>query len=184
LNQIIALSTTEVANSPDPHVSSGIGALGINTTSLIFQIINFIILYLVLKKFLFKPIASALEQRKQIIQDSLNKAKAIDEEKKSIDEEQRKILNDSLQKADLVISEAKKQADAIKEEMLITTKQEQDRILQSTKKEIEAIKMKSLDEAKKEIANLVITVTKKVTHEVIKISDNDEIVNRTIKDIK
>lgn len=174
---------TTSTSTPDAHVASGIGALGINSTSLIFQIINFIILYLVLKKFLFAPIAKALEQRRQTIQNSLDKAKAIDEEKKSLDDKQRKILDESLAKADKVISEAKTHVAKLKDESLNTTRQEQDRILKSTQQEMAAIKAKSLEEAKKDISGLVAQATRKVTRGVIKVSENDSVVSQSVKDL-
>ncbi len=171
-------------SSADPHVVSGIGALGINSTSLIFQIVNFIILYLVLRKFLFAPVAKALEQRRQIIQDGLDKAKAITEEKKTLEEKQRKILDESLAKADQVINEAKAHADKLKEESLNSTRSEQDRMVNSTKAEIEAIKVKSLQEARKDISGLVAQATRKLTRDVIKVEANDDVVAKSVKDLK
>lgn len=184
MNQQIALNeTTQASTTTDAH-SAGIAALGINTTSLAFQVINFVILYFILRKFLFSPIAKALENRRQIIQTSLDKSQKIDEEKKSLEAKQRQILDDSLKKADEVINEAKKHASAIKDEAITSTKKEQETIIESTKLEIEAIKQRSIKEAKSDIAALVVLATKKVTREVIQPKENDAIVTKTVKDLK
>ena len=47
--------------------SGGLGALGINLSALLFELINFAILFWILKRFAYQPILNALEQRLSLI---------------------------------------------------------------------------------------------------------------------
>ena len=51
-------------------------ALGINLKDLIFAVANFLILVLILGKFLYKPFLGILEKRKQTIEDAFTNAEA------------------------------------------------------------------------------------------------------------
>lgn len=164
--------------------SSGIKSIGINGTSLIFQIINFIILFLLLRKFLFKPVAKMLDQRRQAIEDSLVNAKHIEQQKLDWEIKQKKLFDEVNAKSAKIIEEAKASAKEIKDKIIFQSKKEQEDIITSTKKEIEAIKEKSLASAKKELVSLVVLATKKVTENTIDLTKDSQIVAKTIKEVK
>ncbi|KKP86344.1 MAG: ATP synthase subunit b, partial [candidate division CPR3 bacterium GW2011_GWE2_35_7] len=76
--------------------------LGIQPILIIAQIVNFVILLLLLKKFLFKPILKVLDERKK---------KA--EETEELNNEAGKKFLEATESEKNTISEAKKQADKI-----------------------------------------------------------------------
>src|SRR5688572_12301567 len=94
---------------------------GIQPVLLAAQVVNFLILLLILKKFLYGPILKVLETRKKRIEESLKNASVIElrlqkteEEKEKVLEkaalEARKILDEATKSANLVIEEAHKKA--------------------------------------------------------------------------
>ena len=56
--------------------------------SLLFTIINLIVFYLLLKKFLFKPVMGIMEKREKMIADGLKNAR------KTIENERKQTMND------------------------------------------------------------------------------------------
>ena len=48
--------------------------------NLFFTIINLVVLYLLLKKFLIKPVTNVMEERERLIADGLNQASSAREE--------------------------------------------------------------------------------------------------------
>ncbi len=90
--------------------SGGIGAIGIDLRSLIFQIINFAILLLLLKKFAYKPILDVLENRHKKVEESLKNAKEIEHLKSSLENEKDTILKNAHSKAQGILEQSKKQA--------------------------------------------------------------------------
>lgn len=105
-----------------------IGKFGINPILLASQVVNFLIILYILKRFLYKPILQVLKNREETIRAGLKQAEearlllqqTTEKEKKILKEAQlqaRKILDDtkeqSLETLRLAEASSKKQADAI-----------------------------------------------------------------------
>lgn len=93
-------------------------ALGIDYKLLIAQVINFVLFFLIFKKFLAKPLLDYLakqknqEKEKELILGNLKTS----EEK--IKKEEQEVLKNIKNQSDLLLAEAKKEAIKIKEELL------------------------------------------------------------------
>ena len=61
--------------------SSGIGALGVSASSFAIQLVTFVLAYLVLRKFAFKPILKVLEERRQTIESGVRLGEEMQKEK-------------------------------------------------------------------------------------------------------
>ncbi len=66
----------------------GIGALGFNVPALIAQLINFTLLLVVFRLFLYKPLLRVLDERRQRIQEGLD---ASDEAKRRLAETEKEV---------------------------------------------------------------------------------------------
>lgn len=107
--------------------------MNINWTTVFFQMINFLIVVWILKKYLFKPVLSSMDKREQTIQDRLKDA----EKSKKETEIARKELEEkiaSLEKSkDAVMAKAIDEANAEHSDLLKKSHQE----IQKKKKEFE-----------------------------------------------
>ena len=65
---------------------------GIQPTLLIAQIVNFLIILFILKKFFYKPIIKLLDDRKKKIEESLKNAELIEERLKQTEEKSAQII--------------------------------------------------------------------------------------------
>ncbi|MBR1544359.1 MAG: hypothetical protein IJ638_00235 [Alphaproteobacteria bacterium] len=85
--------------------------MNINWTTVFFQIINFWIIVWILKKYLFKPVLSAMDKREKTIQSRLKEA---EDAKKKAEKEKQNLLNKiaSLEQSKTsILAEAYKKAD-------------------------------------------------------------------------
>ncbi len=82
--------------------SSGLGALGVSWSAFIIQLITFVLAYLVLRKYAFKPIIKMLNERKQLIDDGVK-----------LGEEMRIKETELISQVENDLSEARKKADQI-----------------------------------------------------------------------
>src|SRR3989344_4706705 len=89
---------------------------GINPILLAAQVVNFLILLFILKKFLYKPILKVLEARKQKIEESLKNAEEIERKLLLTEEEKEKILAKTSLEAQKILDETKKEIEVMKEE--------------------------------------------------------------------
>jgi F-type H+-transporting ATPase subunit b len=108
-------------------------ALGLDIKLLVAQIINFGILYFVLKKLLYKPILKLLDDRKKAIERSLDNSKKIEEELSKLEVKKASIIT-------TVQNEAKKD----KEKLIVLAQEEKRKIIDEAKKTAEAEVAKSV----------------------------------------
>ncbi len=88
--------------------------LGINTTLLLTQIVNFLIMVLVLQKFLYKPILKMIRERQKKINEGLALAENMAGEKEKLGKEREKIISKADDEARTIIEKAKKEAEEVK----------------------------------------------------------------------
>src|ERR1700689_1337769 len=86
--------------------SSGIGALGFSGQAFLIQLITFLLAYLVLRRYAFGPILSALQQRREKIAESVKLTEQLQKEKAELDEKVEQSLHEARQAADTIIAGA------------------------------------------------------------------------------
>lgn len=128
----------------------------------IFAIINLLVAYLILKRFLFKPLLKMLSKRKNEIQSDLDQA----EEKLHEADARLSLVNERLEQsgreaADL-ISHARAQAEKQREDILAEANQEASRLLSRADTEITRMRTTLINDVRDEIADLSVTVAAKV----------------------
>lgn len=133
--------------------------LGINPLILAGQIVNFLILFFVFKKFLYKPLLGMLEKRKTTIENSLKKAEAIEKEYTETERINKEKIANTAKEAQEIINKAKEGAEKSKKEIVLSAQQEAEGIMEKTKQEIESEKNKILAEVRKETADLATAVS-------------------------
>lgn len=141
--------------------------LGGYASTAVFTIINVLIFYFCYKIFVHDKLVAVIEKRQNIIADSMNNAKKLEEEAKT-----------NLDKSTAGIDEAREQANSIIEESREKAKEEADLIIQKAKEDAneiieradsEAKRMKkvALEEMKDEISDLAVVITGKVIGDVV-----------------
>ena len=138
-----------------------IDILSIDWSNIVFTIINLLIFYFLLKKFLFKPIFRILDERQEKL-DKTNK-EAADAKSEAL---QMKNHDEAISNADeessKIIESAKEKAREKYEQIVVSAQGESDRLLADAHKSIELEKKKALHDAKSDIADLAVSVAEKV----------------------
>lgn len=93
-------------------------ALGVDFKLLVAQAVNFLVVFVVLKKFLYKPILKYLDDRKKRIRESLENTQKIEERLEKIEKEQAEILNRARYQGQKEKEEIKKRAEQEKEAII------------------------------------------------------------------
>ncbi len=140
-------------------------ALGLNFNYLLSYVVNFFILYFLLKKFVFPAVSQMLDDRKKRIAEGLTAADAARREA----EEERKQLMAQLEaeraEAQQRVAAASAQAEKVREEILAEARREAEAIRTNAVAEAEAEKQRILAEANKQIAELAMLATERVVRE-------------------
>ena len=146
------------------------------------QLINFAIIFFVLYKFAFKPIAKIMQERTVTIEKSLNDAKEVEKKLAETNLEQTKILNSAKKDALAIIENANQSAEINKQKLIEKTKLEVAAVFESEKAKIAQEKEESLKEIKNEMADLVVLAVEKVLKEKMTDVKDKKIIEDLIKE--
>lgn len=136
--------------------------LSLNFWNILWTVVNVLVLYLALKKFLFKPILNTIQAREDMIQGQFAKAKKNQEQAVSAKEEYEERLHTVKEEAEQILLTARERAEAEKERMLIETKRESDQMLEKAQKDIQAEQEKAERNVQNEIAKLAMGAARKI----------------------
>ena len=88
-------------------------ALGVDLPSVVWHLINFIILILILQRFLYKPILNMLDARAARIRESMDQAERVRAETAAIEERSRGVLDEARREAQEILAAANRNSERI-----------------------------------------------------------------------
>lgn len=148
------------------------------------QIVNFLIIYLVLKKFLYKPLLKVLNDRKHKIEEGLKSAEESNRLlKETIDKEQEILKNAQLDAKKLLV-DAKTKHDAILQETEIETKKSIERMLLDARVQIKMDTAAAEKRLTQEITNISSRLLQESLTGFFTSEDQDLIVKKALKNLK
>ena len=136
--------------------------LNINFWNIAITIVNLLVLYALMRKFLVKPVRAVMEEREQRIESQLMDASQKQEQAHNLKMEYENKLEQAGVEASAIIQKAREIARQEQEQMIQETKDETQRIFEQSKKEIELEQEKATREAKKQISELALTAARKI----------------------
>jgi F-type H+-transporting ATPase subunit b len=122
----------------------------------------FLTVLFLLKKFAWKPILSALDEREKGIADSLASAERVRGEMSQMKSEHETLLNQAREERTLMMKEAKETRDRIVNDAKEAAKDEANKIITEARQQIEFQKSAAMVDVKNQIGTLVIEVAEKV----------------------
>ena len=157
------------------------GSGHINTGDIFFQLIVFIILLALLKKFAWGPLMGIMKTREEHIGNEISAAENSRLEAEKILQEQRNLLKEARTDAQNLIEAAKKQGELQREEIVAASRTESERIKEAAKLEIEQQKEKAVAAIREQVASLSVFASKVIEKELTA-ADQDQLINEYIKE--
>ena len=162
----------------------GSGSLiDINPGLVVWTAVTFILLLLILKKFAWKPILTALDQRETAIKESLEKAEKAKDEAQRILYENQANLSKAEEESKKIIEQGRIYAEKLKDQVIKESKDQAQKILSEASAEIERKKEETFGELKSQIADLIIQTTEKVLGETVDKNVHKRIADKYINEI-
>lgn len=128
----------------------------------VYNIINIIVLFLLLKKFLFKPVTEIMEKRKSLIEESLKDAQDSKNQADELKAQYENALRDAKEEAVSIVKEAKAKAQAEYDKKIDAASKDAKTIVENAGKTIDLEREKAVRSAKGEIASLALAAAAKV----------------------
>ncbi|WP_110928327.1 F0F1 ATP synthase subunit B [Bacillus massiliglaciei] len=155
---------------------------GIAIGDVLYQLVIFLILLALLKKFAWGPLMGIMKQREEHVASEIEAAEASRKEALQYLEEQREIVKQSRTEAGQLIENAKKQGEAQREDIIKQARDEAGRLKESAKREIVQEKEKAVAELREQVASLSVLIASKVIEKELSESDQEKLINEYIQE--
>ncbi|KRB54779.1 F0F1 ATP synthase subunit B [Flavobacterium sp. Root186] len=150
-----------------------------------WQILIFVGLIFLLKKFAWKPILDAVNDREQGIKDALLSAENARQEMQNLQADNQRILNEARAERDAMLKEARE----MKEKMIADSKNEAQaqgqKIIEQAKAAIESEKNAAMAELKSQVSTLSLSIAEKLLKEELSNKESQaKLVEKMLGDVK
>jgi F-type H+-transporting ATPase subunit b len=136
---------------------------GFNAGLFFAQIVNFLILAFVFKRFLYKPLLKVLDDRKKTIEKGITDSEKAAKALASAEEERSDILHNASKESQRIIDDTKKSAETIKEEILESARTDAEKIMSDAKRQSNL----EMERMRKEAQNMSLQLSKTILERVI-----------------
>lgn len=148
----------------------------------LFVVLNLVILYVLLKRFLWKPICRTMDARKAKIDEQFMSADEAQRNAADLKEEYQNKISEINQESEKMLAEAKDDAKSEYDRIVGDANEEARRILKKAHTDIENEKADAFRTLKGEIASTAITAAEKILQKEIGESDSLRIYDEFLKE--
>ncbi len=161
--------------------SGGIGAFNINLKSFIFQLVTFVIVLLIFKKWLLPPITRTLEERQKTLEESLTNAQKTEEALRQAESKAAETLQAARAQADQALVDAQTEARKIISQAETKGEEAADRIRKDAEDFLAQHGESLRQELKSELVALVAQTTAKVIEQKMTPQEDTKLIQEAIK---
>ena len=149
-----------------------------------WQTLLFVALLLLLKKFAWKPILDAVNERETSIKDSLNAAEKARDDMEAVQADNKRILKEAREERDALLAEAKTASVKIVNQAKEDAKAVADKITAQAQETIQNEKIAAINDLKGQVASLSIDIAEKVLQTELKDkATQEQLVAQLVKEI-
>jgi F-type H+-transporting ATPase subunit b len=160
----------------------GFASLGINLPLLVVFIVNFIVLLVLLRLFLYKPVMKVLDERAQRTKDAMELAEAIKKEYEQAKGEVQKQIEKGRQEAQAIITQAMQVGERLKEESKQEAAKQAQVMIDRTRSELEAERDKIIGDLRREFVDISIAAAEKVIKETLDREKHRKLIEETLQE--
>ncbi len=157
--------------------------IGINPWTALFVLLNFLLLFFIAKKYLFKPVKDMIDSRQKEIDTLYNEAEAAKAGALELENQYRTQLAAAKETSDTLVKEAMARGKNREEEIVRQANQEADAIREKAAQDIAREKKKALNDAKDEISIIALEIAGKVIGETMDTPRQQELVDKFLAEL-
>ena len=151
---------------------------------IVFTWLNLLVIFLIVKKFLFKPIKGIIEKRQNEVKDMYLRAEQAEKKAQNLEAQYTELLTKArLEAAEIVknaTEAARSKADTIVEQAKVKAME----LLEKTQVQIQREKDESLREAFNKVSDVVLITASKLIEKEMTMEDHKEIIEKILDDVK
>jgi F-type H+-transporting ATPase subunit b len=160
----------------------GFASLGVNLPLLVVFIINFIVLFVLLRLFLYKPVMKMLDERAKRTKDAMELAEATKKEFEQAKTEVQKQIEKGRLEAQAILTQAMQVGERLKEESRQEATKQAEAIVDRTRSELETERDKIVGDLRREFVDIAISAAEKVIKETLDKEKHRKLIEETLRE--
>ena len=160
----------------------GFASLGINLSLLVVFTVNFIILLVLLRLFLYKPVMKVLDERAQRTKEAMELAEATKQEFEQAKGEVQKQIEKGRQEGQAIIAQALQTGERLKEESRAEATKQAQVMIDRTRSELEAERDKIVGDLRREFVDISIAAAEKVIKATLDREKHRKLIEETLQE--
>lgn len=157
--------------------------ISVNIWHIVISLGNLVLLYLLLKKFLYKPVRKVLSERQSAVDGQYAAAKEAEDTARENMEKWNSKIASAESESEKIIKQASSDAERRKSEIIAEAKMQADGIVRQAKEEAVLEKKKAADDIKTEIVDVSMLISEKMIGRELKEEDHRELIDSFINEI-
>jgi F-type H+-transporting ATPase subunit b len=157
---------------------------GLDPTLLAAQIVNFLIILFVLKKFLYKPVLDTLKKRQTTIKEGLKQAEEARIKLEKVVAEERDVLRGAQLQSRKIIEDARTEAAELTRQMNDEAKKQTEKLLNDTKEQIARESISAEKRLALSTSKLAVKLLEKALKDFFTSKEQAEVLSQALKKIK
>lgn len=155
------------------------------TGLILWQLIIFVLLFLLLSKLAWKPILSSLKEREKSIQDALDTADNTRAEIAKLKADNANLLKEAREERDKMLREAREAGNRLKEEAQVAAKKTADKIIEDARAAINIEKQAAMKDIRIQVSNFSLEIAEKLLKKNLSDDSSQKaLVDTYLKDLK
>lgn len=151
--------------------------MDLNPLDILIHIINIVVLYVLLRVILYKPVKKFMTERSERIEKQLEEGKAAEARALELRESYTGKLAEAEEKVKEIVGAGEKRAEENAEEILRTAQEEAKRIVAEAEADAEQKRLKALESLHDDVADAAVAIAGKILEREVTIEDNRALVD-------
>lgn len=157
-----------------------LGKIGFDWQVALANLVNFLIIFMIVKHFAFKPLRKVLLKRKETIQQGVDNAKQAQSELLMANRKAEEIEKEARFEAHTIVSDARSKTDELHAQAQAELEDMKHQQVQATQKQLEDMERSMMSEFQSKAVGLVIDATRSALHTSVDASVNEDIAKKAL----
>lgn len=151
--------------------------------SVLISWVTLFVLFLLLKKFLYKPVAKILNDRQEKIQSNISEAKILKEEAQELRLSYESSIDQAKKESQEIIESARQRGEQLREDIINDARKEAEGIVERARKDIAKEKEIALEDVKSQVGELAISIASKIIEEELNSKKQIDLIDKFIDEV-
>ena len=149
----------------------------------IWTIATFLVLFYLLRKYAWRPLLTALEERQETIRKSLDDADQAKQELDRLNKESAQIIAEARAEAQAIVAKSRAAAETVREGLKKKAKEEADALVRGAQRQIQLETARVIQQIRHEVVDLSLAVASKLIKKNLTQEDNDALIQESLRQI-